>query len=119
MPTISQIRVLVPFHSCTCPIFSGSAPTNGGDADAACGSSAQDWQDKFNLEKGSCFGLSHTFLQLGFLRPHNQVPTRRSLLLRLRYAKPGTDSAISYACPIRSPVLSLLAATSAVRAAQY
>ncbi|EKX31530.1 hypothetical protein GUITHDRAFT_122289 [Guillardia theta CCMP2712] len=37
------------------------------------------WKDKFNLAKGSCFGLSHTFTQLGYLRPQNQHDTLRNL----------------------------------------
>jgi hypothetical protein len=28
----------------------------------------QGWADRFHLHKGSCFGLSHTFTQLGYLR---------------------------------------------------
>jgi phytoene desaturase len=32
----------------------------------------RDWQQLYNLEKGAAFGLSHTVLQVGYLRPHNQ-----------------------------------------------
>jgi phytoene dehydrogenase-like protein len=31
-----------------------------------------DWKNKFNLEKGATFGLSHNFLQVGYLRPQNR-----------------------------------------------
>jgi phytoene desaturase len=39
----------------------------------------QDWQKQFNLVKGSAFGLSHNFLQVGYLRPHNRHPRYKNL----------------------------------------
>lgn len=30
------------------------------------------WSQMYNLAKGSAFGLSHTFSQVGYLRPHNR-----------------------------------------------
>jgi phytoene desaturase len=31
-----------------------------------------DWQSRYNLARGSSYGLSHTFLQMGYLRPRNR-----------------------------------------------
>jgi phytoene dehydrogenase-like protein len=30
------------------------------------------WKKQFNLEKGAAFGLSHNFMQVGYLRPQNR-----------------------------------------------
>jgi len=49
-----------------------------------------DWAYRFNLERGSCFGLSHTFLQLGFLRPHNQHAAYRNLFFAGCSTHPGS-----------------------------
>ncbi|HET9922419.1 MAG TPA: hypothetical protein VFQ30_21495 [Ktedonobacteraceae bacterium] len=32
----------------------------------------RDWMSLYNLAKGAAFGLSHNFLQVGYLRPHNR-----------------------------------------------
>jgi hypothetical protein len=44
----------------------------------------------FNLEKGSCFGLSHTFTQLGYMRPHNQHATINNLFFVGCSTHPGS-----------------------------
>jgi phytoene dehydrogenase-like protein len=31
-----------------------------------------DWRDRYNLTTGAAFSLSHTVLQVGYLRPHNR-----------------------------------------------
>ena len=49
-----------------------------------------DWAERFNLERGSCFGLSHTFLQLGFLRPHNQHAEYQNLFFAGCSTHPGS-----------------------------
>jgi hypothetical protein len=49
-----------------------------------------DWAEKFNLERGSCFGLSHTFLQLGYFRPHNQHAKYRNLFFAGCSTHPGS-----------------------------
>jgi len=49
-----------------------------------------DWAHRFNLERGSCFGLSHTFLQLGFFRPHNQHAEYRNLFFAGCSTHPGS-----------------------------
>ena len=32
----------------------------------------RDWFSMYNLAKGAAFGLSHNFMQVGYLRPHNR-----------------------------------------------
>jgi phytoene dehydrogenase-like protein len=32
----------------------------------------RDWQKRYNLTRGSSYGLSHSLLQMGYLRPHNR-----------------------------------------------
>jgi phytoene desaturase len=34
--------------------------------------SPRDWEHRYHLEKGAGFGLSHSFTQVGYLRPHNR-----------------------------------------------
>jgi phytoene dehydrogenase-like protein len=48
------------------------------------------WKEKFNLVKGSAFGLSHNFLQVGFLRPHNRHATLKNLYFTGASTHPGT-----------------------------
>jgi phytoene dehydrogenase-like protein len=43
-----------------------------------------------NLAKGSAFGLSHNFLQIGYLRPHNRHPRYRNLYFAGASTHPGT-----------------------------
>lgn len=50
----------------------------------------KDWKDKFNLEKGAAFGLSHNFLQVGYLRPQNRHRKFRNLYFAGASTHPGT-----------------------------
>lgn len=50
----------------------------------------RDWQKKFNLVKGSAFGLSHNFLQVGYLRPQNRHPRYKNLYFAGASTHPGT-----------------------------
>jgi phytoene desaturase len=43
-----------------------------------------------NLAKGSAFGLSHNFLQVGYLRPHNRHPRYQNLYFAGASTHPGT-----------------------------
>ena len=43
-----------------------------------------------NLAKGSAFGLSHNFLQVGYLRPHNRHPDYGNLYFAGASTHPGT-----------------------------
>lgn len=52
--------------------------------------SPPDWQDFYNLSKGAAFGLSHNFLQVGYLRPHNRHPRYRNLYFVGASTHPGT-----------------------------
>ncbi|HZH03100.1 MAG TPA: phytoene desaturase family protein [Myxococcaceae bacterium] len=49
-----------------------------------------DWQAGFNLEKGSAFGLSHHFFQIGPFRPPNQDRKLRNLFFVGASTQPGT-----------------------------
>jgi phytoene desaturase len=49
-----------------------------------------DFQKKLNLAKGSAFGLSHNFLQVGYLRPHNRHPRYGNLYFAGASTHPGT-----------------------------
>ncbi len=49
----------------------------------------EDWRDRYNLTKGSSFGLSHTFLQMGYLRPHNRHARYRNLYFVGASTHPG------------------------------
>ena len=49
-----------------------------------------DWATRFNLERGSCFGLSHTFFQLGWMRPQNQHARYRNLFFAGCSTHPGS-----------------------------
>jgi phytoene dehydrogenase-like protein len=48
------------------------------------------WKERFNLEKGSAFGLSHNFMQVGFLRPQNRHKQYKNLYSAGASTHPGT-----------------------------
>ncbi len=48
-----------------------------------------DWQSRYNLAKGASYGLSHTFLQMGYLRPQNQHARYRNLFFVGASTHPG------------------------------
>lgn len=48
------------------------------------------WKDLFNLEKGSAFGLSHNFTQVGYLRPQNRHKQYKNLYFTGASTHPGT-----------------------------
>jgi phytoene desaturase len=48
-----------------------------------------DWLSRYNLTRGSSFGLSHTFLQMGFLRPQNRHASYRNLFFVGASTHPG------------------------------
>jgi phytoene desaturase len=48
------------------------------------------WQERFNLEKGAAFGLSHNFMQVGYLRPHNRHARYKNLYFAGASTHPGT-----------------------------
>jgi phytoene desaturase len=48
-----------------------------------------DWQSRYNLAKGASFGLSHTFLQMGYLRPGNRHARYRNLYFVGASTHPG------------------------------
>jgi phytoene desaturase len=48
------------------------------------------WKNRFNLEKGSAFGLSHNFAQVGYLRPHNRHKKYSNLYFAGASTHPGT-----------------------------
>lgn len=48
------------------------------------------WKEKFNLVKGSAFGLSHNFWQVGYLRPHNRHKKYKNLYFAGASTHPGT-----------------------------
>jgi phytoene dehydrogenase-like protein len=50
----------------------------------------QDWLQLYNLAKGSAFGLSHNFTQVGFLRPQNRHRRYRNLYFVGASTHPGT-----------------------------
>jgi phytoene desaturase len=49
-----------------------------------------DWRSNYNLAKGSAFGLSHNFMQVGYLRPHNRHARYRNLYFVGSSTHPGT-----------------------------
>jgi phytoene desaturase len=51
---------------------------------------AQDWKQRFNLDKGAAFGLSHNFWQVGYLRPQNRHRRYRNLYFVGASTHPGT-----------------------------
>eukprot|EP00127_Corallochytrium_limacisporum_P005052 Clim_evm7s198 gene=Clim_evmTU7s198 len=50
----------------------------------------QDWADRYNTWKGTAFGLSHNFLQVGYLRPHNRHDTYSNLYFTGCSTHPGS-----------------------------
>jgi phytoene desaturase len=50
----------------------------------------EDYARDLNLAKGAAFGLSHNFLQVGYLRPHNRHPRYRNLYFAGASTHPGT-----------------------------
>ena len=50
----------------------------------------RDWLSLFNLAKGAAFGLSHNFMQVGYLRPHNRHHVYRNLYFVGSSTHPGT-----------------------------
>ena len=48
------------------------------------------WKERFNLEKGAAFGLSHNFSQVGFLRPRNRHRKFSNLYFAGASTHPGT-----------------------------
>jgi phytoene desaturase len=50
----------------------------------------QVWKERFNLEKGSAFGLSHNFMQVGYLRPQNRHNQYKNLYFAGASTHPGT-----------------------------
>jgi phytoene desaturase len=48
------------------------------------------WKERFNLEKGSAFGLSHNFAQVGYLRPQNRHKKYKNLYFAGASTHPGT-----------------------------
>jgi len=48
------------------------------------------WKQQFNLEKGAAFGLSHNFMQVGYLRPQNRHARYRNLYFAGASTHPGT-----------------------------
>ena len=49
-----------------------------------------DWMRRYNLAKGAAFGLSHNFLQVGYLRPHNRHRRYGNLYFVGSSTHPGT-----------------------------
>ncbi len=51
---------------------------------------APEWRSLYNLEKGAAFGLSHNFLQVGYLRPRNRHDRYKNLYFVGASTHPGT-----------------------------
>jgi phytoene desaturase len=50
----------------------------------------RDWLSLYNLAKGSAFGLSHNFTQVGYLRPQNRHKRYHNLYFAGASTHPGT-----------------------------
>jgi phytoene desaturase len=50
----------------------------------------EDYARDLNLAKGAAFGLSHNFMQVGYLRPHNRHPRYANLYFAGASTHPGT-----------------------------
>jgi phytoene desaturase len=50
----------------------------------------REWLSLFNLAKGAAFGLSHNFMQVGYLRPHNRHRRYHNLYFVGSSTHPGT-----------------------------
>jgi len=48
------------------------------------------WRGLYNLERGSAFGLSHNFLQVGYMRPHNRHARYGNIYFVGSSTHPGT-----------------------------
>jgi phytoene desaturase len=48
------------------------------------------WRSQYNLARGSAFGLSHNFLQVGYMRPHNRHARYGNLYFVGGSTHPGT-----------------------------
>jgi phytoene desaturase len=48
------------------------------------------WKQRFNLEKGAAFGLSHNFMQVGYLRPANRHARYKNMYFAGASTHPGT-----------------------------
>jgi phytoene desaturase len=48
------------------------------------------WKQRFNLEKGAAFGLSHNFMQVGYLRPANRHAQYKNMYFAGASTHPGT-----------------------------
>ncbi|MCC6801755.1 MAG: phytoene desaturase [Anaerolineae bacterium] len=48
------------------------------------------WRQRYNLAKGATHGLSHTLMQLGYMRPHNRHPRYHNLYFTGASTHPGT-----------------------------
>ena len=48
------------------------------------------WKERFNLDKGAAFGLSHNFWQVGYLRPQNRHKEYKNLYFAGASTHPGT-----------------------------
>jgi phytoene desaturase len=48
------------------------------------------WKERFNLEKGAAFGLSHNFMQVGYLRPANRHARYKNMYFAGASTHPGT-----------------------------
>jgi phytoene desaturase len=48
------------------------------------------WKERFNLERGAAFGLSHNFWQVGYLRPQNRHATYKNMYFAGASTHPGT-----------------------------
>lgn len=52
------------------------------------------WKERFNLEKGAAFGLSHNFMQVGYFRPRNRHAKYKNLYFAGASTHPGTGMPI-------------------------
>jgi phytoene desaturase len=50
----------------------------------------KNWQTLYNLDKGAAFGLSHNFMQVGYLRPRNRHAHLHNVYFAGASTHPGT-----------------------------
>ena len=50
------------------------------------------WRKRYNLMKGATHGLSHTLMQLGYMRPRNRHPQYHNLYFTGASTHPGTGA---------------------------
>ncbi len=84
----------------------------------------RDWSRRFNLAKGAAFGLSHNFMQVGYLRPQNRHRRYQNLYFAGSSTHPGSGlpmallsarlvtERIMKEIPVAQPVLTLSPATA-------